>query len=122
MDDTSHIWLNRDDNRNVAYLNRNGSERNLNLNWYDNEWNDNCRFLAVRNSFRFSEQLFARFYLITCFIQPPNILPISLKGSDMLIYFLLSKNLISQDIFRKNFSRSNLLKAFCKNGNFCSRL
>lgn len=35
-------------NRNVPYLNRNSSKRNLNLNWYDNKWNENCRFL-VRN-------------------------------------------------------------------------
>lgn len=40
-------WVNSNDNRNVAYLNRDGSKRNLNLNWYDNDWNGNCRFLAV---------------------------------------------------------------------------
>jgi hypothetical protein len=35
-------------NRNVAYLNRNDSKRKLNLNWFDNDWNDICRFPAVR--------------------------------------------------------------------------
>ena len=42
------------DNRNVAYLNRNDHERNLNLNWFDNEWNENYRFAAVRKSIRWS--------------------------------------------------------------------
>ena len=53
--DILHIsaWVGRSGNRNVAYLNRNGSKRNLNLNWYDNDWNDNCRFLAVGNSLCF---------------------------------------------------------------------
>ena len=41
-------WVNPNGNCNVPYLNRNGSERNLNLNWNDNDWNENCRFLAVR--------------------------------------------------------------------------
>ena len=35
-------------NRNVPYLNRNVSKRNLNLNWFDNDWNSDYRFLAVR--------------------------------------------------------------------------
>ena len=37
-------------NRNVTYLNRNDRERNLNLNWYDVEWHEICRFAAVRTS------------------------------------------------------------------------
>lgn len=41
-----------DGNRHVPYLNRNGSERNLNLNWWDNRWNANYRFAAVRNWLR----------------------------------------------------------------------
>jgi len=41
------IWVNPNGNRNVAYLNKDSNERNLNLNWYDNDWNDNYRFLAV---------------------------------------------------------------------------
>ena len=40
-----------DDERNVAYLDRNDSKRKLNLNRFDNDWNDNCRFLAVRHCF-----------------------------------------------------------------------
>lgn len=41
-------WVNPNGNRNVPYLNRDGSKRKLNLNWFDNDWNDICRFLAVR--------------------------------------------------------------------------
>ena len=37
-------------NRNVAYLWNDGNGRNLNLNWIDNDWNDDYRFLAVRKS------------------------------------------------------------------------
>lgn len=35
-------------NRHVGYLNRNNAKRNANLNYFDNDWNDNYRFLAVR--------------------------------------------------------------------------
>ena len=37
---TGSVWQNRNGNRNVPYLNRNGSKRNLNLNWIENDWND----------------------------------------------------------------------------------
>lgn len=40
-------------NRNVAYLWNDGLERNLDLNWFENDWNPNYRFLAVRNSLCF---------------------------------------------------------------------
>ncbi len=43
------VWQNSNGNRYVPYLNRNGSNRKLNLNWIDNDWNDICRFAAVRN-------------------------------------------------------------------------
>jgi len=42
------VCVNSNGNRCVAYLNRNDSKRNLNLNRVDNRWNDNCRFLARR--------------------------------------------------------------------------
>ena len=41
-------------NRQVVYLDRNDWKRNLNLNYRDNDWNDHCRFLAVRYSLWFS--------------------------------------------------------------------
>jgi hypothetical protein len=47
------VWHGRNGYRNVPYLNRNGSKRNLNLNWIENDWNEVCRFAAVRNSLRF---------------------------------------------------------------------
>lgn len=34
---------------NVSYLNLNPTYRNLNLNAFDNDWNENCEFLAVRD-------------------------------------------------------------------------
>lgn len=43
---------NVDGNRNVAYLWNDDNGRNLNLNWIDNDWNGNYRFLAVRKSLR----------------------------------------------------------------------
>ncbi len=43
------MWTNPDGNRNVPYLYKDDNERNLNLNWWDNEWNDNYRFMAVCN-------------------------------------------------------------------------
>ena len=44
------VWQNANGNRNVACLNRDASKRNLNLNWVENDWNEICRFAAVRNS------------------------------------------------------------------------
>ncbi len=57
MGDALHIgslWQNRNGNRYAPYLNRNGSKRDLNLNWVDNDWDEICRFAAVRNSLHFS--------------------------------------------------------------------
>ncbi len=41
-------WTNPDGNRNVVYANGDSQNRNLNLNWDDNDWNANCRFLVRR--------------------------------------------------------------------------
>ena len=43
----ANSWVNRNGNRNVAYLWNDNGNRKLNLNWYENMWNDNYRFLAV---------------------------------------------------------------------------
>ena len=42
-------WVDSGGNRNVPYLDVDGSKRKLNLNWDDptNDWNANCRFLVV---------------------------------------------------------------------------
>ena len=66
MGDTLHIgsvWQNRNGNRYVPCLYRNGSKRNLNLNWTENDWNEIYRFAAVRNSLYFSPSHEAGFSL-----------------------------------------------------------
>lgn len=42
--------VNPNGNRTVPYLNDWNGKRNLNLNDWDDDWNANYRFLAVRNS------------------------------------------------------------------------
>lgn len=44
-------------NRNVPYLNRDDSKRNLNLNWWNDDWNPIYRFLAVRHFHDFFRHL-----------------------------------------------------------------
>lgn len=56
------MWQNPDGNRNVPYLNRNADKRNLNLNWFDNDWDSNYRFAAVRNSLCFYAALCGVFF------------------------------------------------------------
>jgi len=43
-------WVDPDGDRDVPYLRRDGSRRNLDLDWLDDDWDDVCRFLAVRKS------------------------------------------------------------------------
>jgi hypothetical protein len=54
LDDIRHTfgaqWQNPNGNVNVPYFYRNNGKRNLNLNWIDNEFNSNCRFLVSRQS------------------------------------------------------------------------
>jgi hypothetical protein len=50
---TISVWRNWNGNRYVAYLYGNASKRNLNLNNWDEDWNDNYRFLVFRNSLYF---------------------------------------------------------------------
>ena len=69
-------------NRNALYLNRNGSKRNLNLNWWDNDWNANYRFLAVRYFCGFSPERIGGVLLRSWRFHPPSILPTSASCSD----------------------------------------
>ena len=46
----AYIWRDSNGNRNVPYAWDNSGKRKLNLNYFENDWNDNYRFLAVRNS------------------------------------------------------------------------
>lgn len=66
MDDILYIGSvgNVNGNRNVAYLDHNDRKRNLNLNWFDNDWNDSYRFLAVRNYFHSSAVKRRKFVLL----------------------------------------------------------
>ncbi len=51
VDGVLHIsWRDSDGNLYVPYLNDWNGERNLNLNYLENDWNGNYRFLAFRNS------------------------------------------------------------------------
>jgi len=47
--DIGSVWRNLNGNRNVAVLYSDGGNRNLNLNWFENDWNADYRFAAVRN-------------------------------------------------------------------------
>ena len=52
VDGVLHMaWRDPNGNRHVPYLNDWNGKRNLNLNWRENDWSSNYRFLAFRNSF-----------------------------------------------------------------------
>ena len=82
-------------NCHVPCLNRDDSKRNLNLNWWDDDWNDDYRFLAVRYDHGFSRDIFSGVLFMRCRFQPPSILPVSARCSFIWIYFLLSSAFIS---------------------------
>jgi len=65
------VWQNPNGNRNVPYLNRNDSNRKLNLNWIDNDWNDVCRFAAVRNWLQYQNLPLPRWVLFIKLLPPP---------------------------------------------------
>lgn len=44
------VWRNPDGYRYVPYLGRSGTERNLYLTYCDYDWDEDCRFAAVRNA------------------------------------------------------------------------
>ena len=95
------VWQNPNGNRNVPYLNNWNDKRNLNLNWYDNDWNDNYRFLAVRKTD----------HLVSCLIHPPINFPISIRRMEIAAYFLASRTFISQQILSISFRLSKRLLA-----------
>lgn len=71
----SFVWQNPDGNRNVPYLNRNDSNRKLNLNWIDNDWNDICRFAAVRNWLQYKNSPLSRRVLFQLLPPPAEHFP-----------------------------------------------
>ena len=114
-----------DGDPNVFNLNRNDDSKQwLNANYAnpDNQWNleDEIVFL-LRKSLYFSVGFLpAEFCFIICPFQPPSILPISSSGLDRLIYFLSSKDLVSQRICKRILRVSTFRKAICTNGIFFS--
>jgi len=78
--------------------------------WQHLEWELSLRVRPPAQLSLFLRFKKAEFYL-TDFIQPPNIFPTSSNFSERLIYFLSSKDFISQAICKKNLSKSNLTEA-----------
>lgn len=71
-----------------AFNRWNDDERNVNVNRNDNKWNDNWWFAGRRYYLRFSLGFRLReFCLLSCPIQPPNILPRGLNP-----YALFARN------------------------------
>ena len=96
----------------------NGSKRKANLNWVSNYGNANDWF-AFRNSFHFSPDfLSGEFCFTSCPCQPPSCLPASASFSERAVYFLASNALISQSIYKRNFSVSSEIIAFLTKGCF----
>ena len=55
--------VNENGNRNVPYLWNDDDKRNLNLNYFENDWNENYRFAAVRNDYFFTALKIGRIFL-----------------------------------------------------------
>src|ERR1700741_4482655 len=53
---------------------------------------------------------------VVCFSHPPNMRPISARGSERATYFLLSRSFTSQAIWRKNLRRYTLPVARNRSG------
>lgn len=108
---SSSVWQHPNGNRNVAYLDNWNAKRNLNLNWIENDWNEHCRFVAVRN-FLYSPAS-AGVSFAHCFIHVPIILPTSVNSGESAINFWWVIIFISQASWRKYLSSSSVILAFC---------
>ena len=100
----------RNDNGNecVPYLDL--ANRNVNLNWLDNDWNENDSFGRSRN--HFYSPAFGGSFSSNFLIQPPIMRPISFNFSESAAYCLVFKACISQAMRKKNLSESKLAEAF----------
>ena len=105
----------------IAAFNRNGDERNVNVNRNNNDWNDNWWFSGVRNSFHFSPVFTGEFCFTNCPFQPPSILPISSIFSDRAMYLLSSKDFVSHRTIKSIFKVSVFRIANLTHGCFSSR-
>ena len=92
-------------NRNVPELWNDNGQRKLNLNWFDNDWNANYRFLGVRHSY-FSPFLMEGVFCTCCRFHAPNIRPTSSRTPLIWVYFFVSRNLDSQARSKRIFTRS----------------
>lgn len=93
------IYRDSDGNLNVRYLNWDGTQWNWNYNWLDNDWNDDNPAAVSDDFFVSSPHYFGGVSLDdSCLIQPPSIRPISSNLSEIAMYFLLSRALVSQTI------------------------
>ena len=99
-------------NRNIFKVERNDDGKtwlNNNNGNPDNHWNGNNQFVFVRS--RNSPSFLSypgEFCFCSCPFQPPNILPISSKGSESAIYFALSIDFASHRIINSIFEVSIL--------------
>ena len=96
-----------------ANRNDNGSWLNTNYDNPDNKWNrsNGFAFVVSQVSQKLPYLLIEEFCFIICPNQPPSIRPISLILSEIIKYFLLSSDLVSQSIRNNNFKVSVFLMA-----------
>jgi len=100
-------WRDPNGNLNCVVLWSNDGVRNFNLNWIDNHWNDNYRFVGSRKNSSFSpDYLVGGVSFLTYLLHPPIILPISANCLDKREYFLSSNIFKSHNICKKNFRLS----------------
>lgn len=106
-------WSAPDGNRNVLYLNRNGSERNVDMRWFGGRWPRDYRFAArrPRNFLHFSPVRAGEFCFASWPYHPPSCLPTSSSGTDSATYFLFSSVPVSQSIMSRIFAVSSFLIA-----------
>ena len=112
-----------DGDPNIFNLKRNDDgNRWLNANYAnpDNQWHlDNEMVFCLRKSLYFSPLfLLGEFCFESCPFHPPNIFPTSSSGPDRLIYFSLSKDLVSQSTCKSTLSVSVLRIACRTKGSF----
>ena len=96
-----------------ANRNDDGSWLNTNYDNPDNKWNRSGGFAFVVSqvSKKLPYLLIEEFCFIICPSQPPSMRPISSIFSDIIKYFLLSSDFISQSIRNSNFKVSVFLMA-----------
>ena len=114
-------WNRWDSIQCYATFNRWNDKRKVNVNRNDNDWNDNWWFAGVRNSLHFSPYFLGEFCFVSWPFHPPSILPISSSITDRVIYFLSSKDFVSQRIMRSTRKVSAFLIANRTYGCFSSR-